>query len=101
MKNNLNSNIALVSKLMWKMISGDGAVWASTFRAKYCHSDRFWDVSKTSSDSFAWRGILETRQFMTKGCVEVVGDGSSIEIWSRPWVLWLLSGVPRASFDHN
>ena len=38
---------------------------------------------------------------MSKHYWEVVGDGSTVEIWSRPWVPWFTSGVPRAFFDPN
>ena len=68
------------------------------FRAKYYRSERFWDVAKKASNSFVWKGILETIQTISKLCFEIVGDGFSIELWSRPWIP---SGIPRVSFDPN
>ena len=31
--------------------------------------------------------------------MKVIGDGDSIEIWSRPWVVGLPNGIPRAAFN--
>ena len=94
-------NLALLSKLGWKVVAGEDVFWVKALQAKYYRTEKFRDTPIRSDDSFVWKGILQTRSLLAKGCFEIVGSGESIYIWARPWVPGIPMGIPRAFFNRS
>ena len=44
------------------------------------------EASDSQASSYAWRSILQGREVLKEGMRWRVGDGSSIQIWSDPWL---------------
>ncbi|KAL0741155.1 hypothetical protein Bca4012_082668 [Brassica carinata] len=79
-------NDAMLAKLAWRLINDPESLLAQTLLGKYCAHSEFLDVSCPSSVSHGWRGILAGREVLKKGLGWLVGDGSSISVWSDPWL---------------
>ncbi|CAL9232043.1 unnamed protein product [Arabidopsis halleri] len=52
------------------------------------------DIRSPNSASHGWRSILAGRDILRKGLGWSVGDGSSIHVWSAPWLSTLESSTP-------
>ena len=42
-----------------------------------------------------WKAIESTKHFIIKGVCYLIGDGSSVNIWTDPWVVWLQNFRPK------
>ena len=68
-------------------------------REKYCSMKSFWDCTHKTMDSPIQRGIPNTRDIICHSSCYWVGDDSSINIWTEPWILQSDYSEPGASFD--
>ena len=50
-------NLALISKLGWKLLTGSDSLWASQLTGKYLQTDSFLSPSSHSVTSWLWKGI--------------------------------------------
>lgn len=44
------------------------------------------EAANSPTASYAWRGILKGREVLKEGMRWRVGDGTSIRIWTDPWL---------------
>nr|POE80999.1 putative ribonuclease h protein [Quercus suber] len=56
------------------------------FWAKYFQSGNIFDAKESTTCSFSWRSILQTRERVLKGARWRVGDGTNISIWQHYWL---------------
>ncbi|XP_026384836.1 uncharacterized protein LOC113280430 [Papaver somniferum] len=61
----------------------------------------FWEVKKITNCSTTWAAILDSREQLKKGCIWLVGNGQSINIFSDPWLHTLPGSVPEKLVDGN
>lgn len=54
--------------------------------AKYLGGNSFWIANKPQKCSSTWSALLECRKYLKNGCLWLIGDGSSIKVWSDPWI---------------
>ncbi|KAF4347072.1 hypothetical protein G4B88_009995 [Cannabis sativa] len=46
--------------------------WVTCLNEKYCKKESFWSTSARASDSTFWKGILNSRDIIRKGCMTLV-----------------------------
>lgn len=79
-------NIALLSKLVWKVETGDSGPWAKLLKEKYFGTDAFLRAKTRTSASHTWRSICSYKSVLTKGISKIIGDGSSTSFWHERWI---------------
>ncbi|KAF4360187.1 hypothetical protein F8388_000056 [Cannabis sativa] len=82
-------NLALLSKLAWMLATGNERPWIRSLKAKYFALESFWQVSPKASDSPGWKGILEARRIIMESATTIIHNGEDIDIWFQPWIPWL------------
>lgn len=60
-------NKAALAKLGWKILTDPNNWWVKLVTAKYLKRNDFFSVKKSSNDSFCWKGILDSKELLTKG----------------------------------
>lgn len=79
-------NQALLAKIAWRLLQEPEFLLAQTLRGKYFASSPFLECISPKSASHGWRGILWGRDLLVKGLGWSVGNGTSINIWTDPWL---------------
>jgi len=80
-------NSAFLMKLGWRMKTEPSTLWTRLLKEKYCRGRDLEDISgRVHSCSNTWRGILETRDLLTKGIGTTIGDGRQTEFWNHKWM---------------
>jgi hypothetical protein len=87
-------NLALVSKLGWKLHTRSDSMWVTQLSGKYLNSGSFLSPPPLSSVSWLWKGILRSRSIISQGSCHKVHPHSSLPIWTSPWIPSLLSFIP-------
>lgn len=80
-----NHNVALMSKLGWKLLCKDNCLWVRVLESKYLKNVNFLSYSGKRSSSHIWRGVLKTRDVL-RNCIKWgIGDGTEVRIWHDWW----------------
>lgn len=82
-------NFSLLSKLAWRYLTSEGALWRTLLDVKYLRKTCFWDATKPYYCSSLWDGVLKCREELKKKTCWVLGRGTHINIWEDPWVITL------------
>ena len=90
-------NLALVSKLGWKLLNRVDSMWVSQLHCKHLSSRSFLSLTSLSSSSWLWKGIQKTIPFISKGACNRIHSSSSLPIWSSTWIPSLPSFSPTPS----
>lgn len=79
------SNVALLSKLGWRISSENKPLWIQVLKKKYLknHNLRNWPTNKKASHT--WRSIIKVRDFTVSNIKWIVGDGNAISFWHDWW----------------
>lgn len=81
-----DSNIAMLSKVGWKLDERQDNLWCRVMSGKYLHDqDGFLSSQRHGVGSSTWRGILERREDLGKGVRWRLGDGTSIRFCFDWW----------------
>ncbi|XP_022568759.2 uncharacterized protein LOC111211768 [Brassica napus] len=79
-------NEAFLAKLSWRLINRPDSLLGRVLFGKYCNSESFLECSEKTAISHGWRGILIGRDIIINSAGWEVGNGSSINIWEKPWL---------------
>jgi hypothetical protein len=80
-------NLALISKLGWKLLSHSDSLWVIQLQGKYILSGSFLSPPPPhSTPSWLWKGILFSLPAVSQGACYRVHIHSSIPIWNSPWI---------------
>lgn len=79
-------NQALLAKRAWNILQNPQSLFSQVMKSKYFENDQFLSAPLTSKPSFAWRSILHGRDLLKKGLYRMVGNGSSIKVWTEAWI---------------
>ncbi|XP_010481146.1 PREDICTED: uncharacterized protein LOC104759984 [Camelina sativa] len=79
-------NTALLAKQLWRLLEYPDFLFARVFKSRYYRNSDPLDPIRSYSPSYGWRSIVSARSLVNKGLITRVGSGSSISIWSDPWV---------------
>ena len=92
-------NNVLLTKLAWMIASKRDSLCMSLLRAKYKVRQGWLYAKKPKIYSPIWKAIMDTKSIIVKGACYQLGDGSSINVWNDPWVLWLQNFKPKPRLD--
>ncbi|XP_048331278.2 serine decarboxylase isoform X1 [Ziziphus jujuba] len=81
-------NKASLTKLGWKVSTEPASVWIQCVKARYWKGRCFFSLFPRQNNSWGWKNILATRDLLKKNCCFKIGDGSTVDIWSDPWIPW-------------
>ena len=79
-------NDALLANQAWRLFQNKHSLLYRVFKPKFFPNCSFMEAPKSQACSYAWRSILKGREVLKEGMRWRVGDGSSIRIWSDPWL---------------
>lgn len=80
------ANVALLSKMVWKILRKENTVWQELIQAKYLRSQSLLDCVAKLGDSPAWKGILRCTEIIKPFFRWRIGDGNSISFWYDNWL---------------
>ena len=101
-----SKNIALLSKLNWRMYHEQDALWAKVILKKYCANLRVRsrDLEKLPS-SPNWEAISLGFPIFRKGIAWGIGNGSGVSVWRDYWIngdsLWGMIEGPLRQEELN
>ncbi|XP_072057552.1 uncharacterized mitochondrial protein AtMg00310-like [Arachis hypogaea] len=79
-------NLALLGKQYWRIATQPNSILARTLKGKYFKYSNAMSAELGGLPSWGWRSILEGRTVVEKGLNWRVGSGSSIRVFSDPWL---------------
>ena len=79
-------NDALLANQAWRLLQNKNSLLYRVFKPKIFPNCSFMEALDSQASSYAWWSILKGREVLKKGMRWRVGDGSSIRIWSDPWL---------------
>lgn len=79
-------NLALLGKQCWNLLKNPNALVSRLLKAKYYPNCSLVQAGRTGGSSFTWSGIWEAKENMKEGLRWVLGDGSSIKIFTDRWL---------------
>ena len=99
-------NCAYQCKLAWKILGGQGSLWATVMRTKYLRGHQFLATSTKPGDFVVWRSITKCKDLLRQGIVWTLGNGHDISFWKDNWLdnrnlLKLLDLQDQESVDGN
>lgn len=77
-------NLALVTKLGWKLLLQEDTLWRKSFSTRYFHNCSFWMASAGYNPSWCWRSILQARDTLLRGASFLPRDGTTISVLADP-----------------
>jgi hypothetical protein len=83
-------NLALISKLGWKLLTGLDSLWVSQLTGKYLNFESFLSLSFLSSTSWLWKGILKSKPIISKGTCHRIHSFSFLSVWNSSWIPTML-----------
>lgn len=78
-------NLALLSKLSWKVATQEDSLCVTILRDKYLRNCNITSWPRKRKASHVWRNILDTKHILDKGLKWTVEDGKSVDIWKTWW----------------
>ncbi|KAL6194310.1 hypothetical protein ACLB2K_035394 [Fragaria x ananassa] len=79
-------NQALLAKQGWRILKEPNSLLARVLKAKYYPNSNFLKASVKPGDSYAWRSLMKGKQVLVNGSRYLVGSGTSISVWTDPWL---------------
>lgn len=77
-------NLALVTKLGWKLLLQEDTLWCKSFSTWYFHNCSFWMASAGYNPSWCWSSILQARDTLRRGACFLPRDGTTISVLADP-----------------
>lgn len=78
-------NNALLAKRVWRLIHQKDTLLYKVFSTKFFPMGVFL-MPIDPKCSYAWRCILQAREFIEKGAFQQVGSGQMIDVWKHRWL---------------
>lgn len=78
-------NLALLSKLSWKMINDEDSLWVHILKDKYLKNHNVLSWPRKRPASHIWRSIVRTKPIIDAGIKWHIGNGKLVGIWKDWW----------------
>ena len=78
-------------KQVWRLIHDRESLFYRVFKAKYFPNCSIFEA-KSTSESFAWKSILWSRNLISSGARWRVGDGETIWVFQDAWLVNTTNG---------
>jgi hypothetical protein len=79
-------NLALISKLGWKLLTGSESIWASQLTGKYVQAGSFLSPSSHSAISWLWKGIQKSKPILSLGACHRIHRSTTLSVWNSSWI---------------
>lgn len=79
-------NTSLLSKQLWRLMKGNESLRERFFKGRYYPRNSIIEVGAGIKPSYAWRGILSSKDVMLKVSRWRIGNGDHVKIWSTNWI---------------
>ncbi|GLT60153.1 hypothetical protein SLA2020_329340 [Shorea laevis] len=79
-------NLALLSKVGWKLATESEPLWIQILKAKYFPNCDFLQAEAKQNASYTWKGILETQELVSMGMGHMVNSGMNTFFWLNSWL---------------
>lgn len=79
--------MALLAKQGWRLCCEEDSLFFQIFKTKYFPDTSFLEAKSYANSSWAWQGILASKDLVAKGWRWNVANGKNIDIWKDPWLL--------------
>ena len=79
-------NDALLARQAWRLFQNKNSLFHRVFKSKIFPHCSFMEAVDSPIASYAWQSILKGREVLKEGMRWRVGDGTSIWIWTDPWL---------------
>nr|KYP35971.1 Putative ribonuclease H protein At1g65750 family [Cajanus cajan] len=70
----------------WRLLTNPDAIFTRIFKARYFPQGYFLGARLGHNPSYVWRSIHESQAIIQEGVRWCVGSGSSIKVWTDPWL---------------
>lgn len=87
-------NEALMMKLLWKIASGNSALWVDVVQAKYMPRSELWLVKRNYKCTPCWRAIMSARDQLLPMLTWRLGHGRTCNAMVQPWFRGAIEGPP-------
>jgi ribonuclease HI len=79
-------NQALLAKQGWRIMTEPDSLLAKVFKAKYFPTSNFLQAKPGHRSSYSWQSIMKASWILKKGCLWLIGNGKTTNIWSDRWL---------------
>lgn len=79
------NNIAMMGKLVESLIHDKDQLWVQALSQKYLKWDSVLGGSYKNEDSYIWKGIILSKNFLACSYKPQLGDGKS-SLWYENWL---------------
>lgn len=83
-------NLAILAKQGWRLLTNPDSLCARVMKAKYFPNCSVHEATSYAGISYAWCSILKGIDLPKQGIIKRVGDGTTVNIWTDPWLPRLL-----------
>lgn len=79
-------NNAALLKLIWRILTKSGSSWTEWVHTVLLKGHNFWEVKAPAKSSWAWRKIMNSRQWCKGLFRSKIGDGKGTSLWFDYWL---------------
>lgn len=79
-------NQALLAKQAWRLLQVPNCLFSIFIKSRYYSSGSFLNASGGDRPFFASRSIAHGRELLKLGLRQMVENGSSLRVWTSPWI---------------
>ena len=89
-------NQALLSKQVWRILQQPNSLVARLLKARYYPDGNILSAVGKTKASYAWKSLIFGRDLLKQGMRFIIGNGSTVSMWSDPWLPTHPPRAPRA-----
>lgn len=90
-------NQALLRKQVWRILQQPNSLVARLLKARYYPEGHILSAVVKTKASYAWKSLLFGRDLLKQGMHFIIGNGSTVNMWSDPWLPTHPPRAPRAN----
>ena len=79
-------NQALLGKQIWRLLQQPGSLAARILKARYYADESILTTQPKRKASYPWKSLLHGRDLVIQGLRIIIGNGTTVSMWSDPWL---------------